>query len=244
MNQVVNYQSKTNIADSESARSLILLCNPYEQDCLFNGSHYDDTTVLLLQWLASAYMLYNTSNIYYNDVMTNSGLYRDDNFPFLHATSTWGWHVVVWTVEAALVIFTNFFVTFIGLGSDIFQAPRIMRKWFAVAVNLNAYSFIFVNWVLLVFVGYWLFLQEETSLSDAIAKAYYRTFIDSIVTGAIGLRLLSSVRYWYWDGVIAYEASIDTEAKAIAAEQAAADAATQKAEDSNNTQQESENSNS
>lgn len=146
--------------------------------------------------------------------MPNTGLTRDSTFPYIHASTSWGWHVVFWTLEAALVLVTNGFVATIGFFADVWQGPRWMRKWFMVMVNLNVYSFVFLNWLILAFVAYWMFLQEDTSLDTTLAKAFYRCFIDLFVTGLLGVRLVSTIRYWYWDGVIEYETAIKAEEKA------------------------------
>ena len=58
----------------------------------------------------------------------------------------------------------------------------------------------FVSWVVIIFIGYWLLWQENYTLQDDIAAAYYKIFMTTMITGGISLQLLSTIRYWYWDG--------------------------------------------
>lgn len=94
---------------------------------------------------------------------------------------------MIWTVETAFVITTNSFISVFGLISDILQGPSLLRKYFAVAVNINAYIFVFGTWLMLVFLGYWMFLKEDYSLDDDMSKAFYKIFINTMVTGGITL---------------------------------------------------------
>jgi hypothetical protein len=129
------------------------------------------------------------------------GIYFDINlFPFLHTTPDWGWHIVAWTVEVIWVGLLSGSVSGIGLVSDVLQAPSSLRKWWAIAVNVNTYGFVFVTWVLIVFIGYWMTFQEDLTIASDITAAYYKIFMTNMISGGISLNLLSTIRYWYWDG--------------------------------------------
>lgn len=92
-------------------------------------------------------------------------------------------------------------VSVIGLTSDILQAPPSFRKWWAIAVNLNTYGFVFVTWLLLGFIGYWMLMKEDQiTLESNITKAYYKIFMYTMISGGIGIQILPTIRFWYWDG--------------------------------------------
>jgi len=197
----VTYQTSQIIgADDEEIHSLIFLCNPYERICLFGNSKYPYWPSLVLQWFTSTYLFYQTIQQYRKYVL-GQGIYFDAAlFPFLHTTPDWGWHIVAWTFEAVWVGFLAGSVSIIGLISDVLQAPSSLRKWWAIAVNLNTYGFVFVTWVLILFIGYWMLFQENLTISSDITAAYYKIFMTTMISGGISLQLVSTIRYWYWDG--------------------------------------------
>jgi len=69
-----------------------------------------------------------------------------------------------------------------------------------IAVNLNTYGFVFVSWVLILFIGYWMTFQEDLTIASDITGAYYKIFMTTMISGGISLQLISTIRYWYWDG--------------------------------------------
>jgi hypothetical protein len=66
---------------------------------------------------------------------------------------------------------------------------------------MNAYIFIFVEWMALLVSGYYIIIKERYSFSEAVTKAWYQTFIGSMAIGAVSLRILNSIRLWYWDEI-------------------------------------------
>lgn len=112
----------------------------------------------------STYLLYQTVEQYRLYVL-GQGIYIDAAlFPFFFTTPNWGWHIVVWTFEALWVSSTAGAVVILGTISQVLQAPSSLRKWWAIAVNIQSYGFVFVTWVLILFIGYWMLFQENYTM--------------------------------------------------------------------------------
>jgi hypothetical protein len=89
----------------------------------------------------------------------------------------------------------------LGIISDILQAPPILRKLFISAVNMHAYLFVFAVWELLLLLGYLILFRADYAPDSTMAIGFYKIFINSMVCGGISMMVLSSIRFWYWDGV-------------------------------------------
>ena len=57
----------------------------------------------------------------------------------------------------------------------------------------------FLDWILLVFTAYWMFIKAGVSASDELAYAFYKIFIVSMISGGAQFTIISTIRYWFWD---------------------------------------------
>ena len=68
-------------------------------------------------------------------------------------------------------------------------------------MNLNTYAFVFVTWISIFFIGYWMAFKEPSiTLQSPITTAYYKIFMYTMISGGIGIQILPTIRFWYWDG--------------------------------------------
>jgi len=70
-----------------------------------------------------------------------------------------------------------------------------------VAVNIQVYQFVFAEALLLVVLGYWIYFKDSYAIDSTMSAYFYKIFLSSVVTGGLELMMISTIRYWYWDGV-------------------------------------------
>ncbi len=68
-----------------------------------------------------------------------------------------------------------------------------------ISVNISNFTFMFFDWILIVFTAYWMFIKEKVGASDDLAYAFYKVFVATMMSGGIQFTIISTIRYWYWD---------------------------------------------
>ena len=115
-------------------------------------------------------------------------------------------HYLVWYAETLMAVGGNLIIVFVGIATNLSQAPWFMRKIFTLLVGMQAYLFLFGEWEMLAFIGYWIFFREGLELFDPVAFTWYKVTLVTMACGSASLQLQSSLRYWYWDYYYAREA--------------------------------------
>jgi hypothetical protein len=99
-----------------------------------------------------------------------------------------------------MVLLGHSSIVVVGLITDLAQAPHFLMRWFAIAVSLQIWLFLFGEWLILAIIGVLMFQNNKVyTLEHKMTKAFYKILIATLVSGGISLALMPSIRYWYWD---------------------------------------------
>ena len=185
--------------DQKIAASYIFNCNPYVQKCLIGGTKkYNGAFVVTLQWFNSIGVAFFTVWQLVRAVFPEVSISFGPPFPWIRG-SVFKVFVILWMVLTAIISVTGAGIAILGIITNIFQAPLALMKAYTVMASLNMFVFLFINWLLMLAIGYFVFFVENYSFTDRVARAWYFSFIVQIVGGALSIQTINSIRYWYWD---------------------------------------------
>ena len=105
----------------------------------------------------------------------------------------------MWLSLTAIIGASGVGIAVVGIVTNLFQAPLVLMKAYTVMASLNMFVFLFINWLLMLVIGYFLFYVEKFDFLDQVSRAWYYSFIVQVVGGAISIQTINSIRYWYWD---------------------------------------------
>lgn len=66
--------------------------------------------------------------------------------------------------------------------------------------------------------GYTILFKEDFAIDSSQALYYYKSLMNTLITGGISLQLISTIRYWYWNGYYDDLLIKDLRAKAAASD--------------------------
>ena len=109
-----------------------------------------------------------------------------------------GPEVYIWLIETLMAVGGHFAIVFIGLVTDLAQAPHWLRRLFALATTMNIWLFVFGEWLMLAVIG-GIYFSKGIAFNHVSTTAWYKVTIATLLVGGLSLQLMPSIRYWYWD---------------------------------------------
>lgn len=83
----------------------------------------------------------------------------------------------MWISLTAIIVASGVGIGVVGVITNLLQAPMFMMKAYTVMASLNMFVFLFINWPLMLVIGYFLFYVEKFDFLDQVSRAWYYSFI-------------------------------------------------------------------
>ena len=141
--------------DQEAAKDYIFLCNPYVRPCMLdNERRFSGRWAGFMQWSVSLFM------VIYQSYQVNKGVFQQvefefnrDVYPFFFFNNTVRFDTYLWLVETILAVGGHFLMVFVGILTNLAQAPHWLRRLFALVASLKIWLFVFGEWIFMLAIG-------------------------------------------------------------------------------------------
>jgi hypothetical protein len=116
--------------------SATFMCNPYQQQCLFDGwGHHNGRNSGVLLWFISSSLAGYQGYKVYDLVLKPTSITIDRTIPFIHMTNL-GLDTLVWIIETLCSVGPSIILFLVGIVTDLTQAPLALRGVWTLMVNI------------------------------------------------------------------------------------------------------------